>query len=304
MAHPRGGAGAWEMPGWKTAVSAIAAVIVAILFLVSGVWKITDPFNWAAVVTRLKVPANLSLIGACLLGVAETAGGVLVLVPRFRRWGAALIALLLVFFMGYIGFYYEGLRGEECNCFPLLKRVVGPGFFIGDGVMLALAVVAGWWGRRSHDLRGAALVVLAVAVFAGVSLGANARRQSLVPAPASIEVEGKPVALREGNYFIFFFDPECTHCDAAARMLAKMQWKPAVQIIAVPIEQPQFAKDFMRDTGLRGSISNDVTTLRRAFSFVTAPYAVAVEGGHQQAVFVQFDPEATRANLKRVGFVQ
>ena len=38
----------------------------------------------------------------------------------------------------------------DCSCIPWLKRVVGPGFFIGDGVMLLLAFFAGLGARRSE----------------------------------------------------------------------------------------------------------------------------------------------------------
>ncbi len=76
-----------------------------------------------------------------LLGIAEALGGLLVLIPRYRRWGAWLIAALLVAFMGYIGLRYQALVGRDCSCFPWLKRAVNPAFFPEDGAIL---------GGRSH----------------------------------------------------------------------------------------------------------------------------------------------------------
>ena len=132
-----------------------------------------------------------------LFRVAETYAGVLVLVPRFRRWGAWICGFLLVVFMFYIAFYYNALHGAHCNCFPWLKRVVGPAFFVEDGAMLALAVIAGWWAKPSSSLPSAALVLMAVAVFAGVSLGVSAQMQSRVKAPAQITVNaGRSPSLR------------------------------------------------------------------------------------------------------------
>ena len=32
-----------ELPGWKTAASAVAGLLLAVLFILSGTWKITDP---------------------------------------------------------------------------------------------------------------------------------------------------------------------------------------------------------------------------------------------------------------------
>jgi uncharacterized membrane protein YphA (DoxX/SURF4 family) len=303
ITHPgRPAAAAWELPGWKTAASAVAAILLALLFVVSGVWKITDPFSAAQRMTQALVPANLSLLAAFMFGIAETFAAVLLVVPRFRRWGAWLSGLLLVAFMVYIGYYYNQLRGADCNCFPWLKRAVGPMFFVGDGAMLALAAVAGWWGRRSSDLRTALRVLMAVTVFAAVSYGVNARMQQSARAPESIAVAGQPFALGQGRFLIFFFDPECMHCNDAARDMAKFGWR-GVKIIGVPTEQPQFAQYFMDTTGLRGAISNDLAPLKKAFHFTSTPYAVAIENGREKAGLSEFDPQRLSARLREIGFV-
>ena len=303
ITHPGSpAAAAWELPGWKTAASAVAAFLLALLFLVSGVWKITDPFSAAQRMTQALVPANLSLLAACMFGIAETFTSVLLVVPRFRRWGAWLGGLLLIAFMVYIGYYYNQLRGADCNCFPWVKRAVGPVFFLGDGAMLALAVVAGWGGRRSSDLRTALRVLMAVAVFAAVSYGVNARLETSAQAPPSITVAGQPVALGEGRFLIFFFDPECTHCNDAAREMATLSWR-GVKIVGVPTEQPQFAQYFMDSTGLRGPVSNDLASLKKAFNMPTTTYAVAVENGREKAGISDFDPQRLSARLHEIGFI-
>src|SRR6185503_4480099 len=108
---------------------------------------------------QARVPERLSLAGALFFGIAETVGGVLILVPRFRRWGAILTSLLLAAFLVYFAIHFQTLRGQDCSCFPWLKRVVGPGFFVGDGVMLGLAVCAGIWSKRPESLRTAAVIL-------------------------------------------------------------------------------------------------------------------------------------------------
>ncbi len=303
IAHPgRPAAAAWELPGWKTAASAVAAFLLALLFVVSGVWKITDPFSAAQRMTQALVPASLSLLAACMFGIAETFTAVLLVVPRFRRWGAWLGGLLLVAFMVYIGYHYNQLRGDDCNCFPWVRRAVGPAFFVGDAAMLALAVLAGWWVRRSSDLRTALAVLMAVAVFAAVSYGVNARLQASARAPESIVVAGQPVALGEGRFLVFFFDPECTHCNDAAHEMAKLAWR-GVKIIGVPTEQPQFAQYFMDSTGLRAPVSNDLAALKKAFRLGATPYAVAIESGRQKAGLSDFDPQRLSARLREIGFI-
>src|SRR6185295_4140250 len=87
-----------ELHSWKTAVNWLAAISVSLIFLVAGIWKVTDPTGAAVRLAQAKVPESLSLAAAILLGIAETVAGVLVLVPRFRKWGAWLGGFLLLAF--------------------------------------------------------------------------------------------------------------------------------------------------------------------------------------------------------------
>lgn len=93
------------MENWKKIGGHVAAVLVAIIFLSSGIWKMTDPFGWARAMEEFLVPARFSLPLALFLAIAETSAGALILIPRFRRWGAWLASALLVIFMGYIGIH-------------------------------------------------------------------------------------------------------------------------------------------------------------------------------------------------------
>jgi uncharacterized membrane protein YphA (DoxX/SURF4 family) len=85
-----------DLPAWKNTISGVAALLLAILFFASGAWKLTDPFQWAHALTEFKVPSAFALPFTLALGIGETLSAVLVLVPRFRRWGSWLIALMLV----------------------------------------------------------------------------------------------------------------------------------------------------------------------------------------------------------------
>lgn len=293
-----------DLPAWKKIVAGASAFLLAIIFFASGAWKLSDPFTWAQVLSEFKVPSALALPFTLAIGTGETLGAVLILVPRFRRWGSWLLGLLLVAFMIYIGANYSTLAGKECSCFPLVKRTVGPAFFVGDGLMLAMAALAGWWARRSESLRGALVVLGAVVVFAGVSFGVNSAHQTGLKAPDSITVDGKSFSLQQGNIFLFFYDPTCPHCEAAARKMSKFDWKNT-KIVAIPTDSPQFAASFLHDTGLKAGTSNDLQLLRSTFQFVNSPYGVALERGRQKATFASFEegnePDAT---LRRLGFIQ
>jgi len=294
---------ALEMPAWKTLFATVCAGLLALLFLVSGVWKLGDPIAAAERMAQMQVPHILSLPAALLVGVLETVGGVLILVPRFRRWGALLIGFLLIVFMIYIGAMYNVLVGEDCSCFPWIQRAVGPVFFISDAAMLLLAAVAWKWAQPPHSARGAALVLAAVAVFAVLSYGMTAVRQAGVMAPESILVEDRPYPLRAGRVFLYFFNPECSHCDAAARRLARLNWGDT-NVVGVSTELHQFGAPFMTETGLRGALSQDIEKLRKVFQFTDPPFAVALENGRQVAVFREFTEVQPAAELSQMGFVK
>ena len=305
MAHASGRVAPrlFELPGWKSALCWSAAILVSLLFLTSGVWKITDVQAAAVRMAQARVPQSLSLAAALAFGIAETFGGVLVLVPRYRRWGAVLTGLLLIAFMVYMGLNYHALAGEDCSCFPWLKRVVGPGFFMGDGAMLLLAILAGVWAKPSAGLRGAVLVLGAVVVFALVSYGADAARRTGTQAPETISVAGQPYSLTQGRVFLFFFNPQCMHCYDASKRMARLEWGDT-RVVAVPVEQPQFADQFLNETGLRAVVTTDFPLLKNVFSYTSYPFGVALEDGREKAPLTKFEDPEPVATLRQLGFAR
>jgi uncharacterized membrane protein YphA (DoxX/SURF4 family) len=302
MAQPRQGLSPLDLPGWKTALSWIAAFLLACLFLASGLWKITDAPAAAMRMAQARVPEDLSLAAALAFGVAETVAGVLILVPRFRRWGAILSSLLLVAFLVYIALNYSALRGADCSCFPWVKRVVGPAFFVGDGLMLLLAVLAGVWSKAPASPQTAVMILGAVLVFAAVSYGVDVARQTGTRAPANITVNGRPYSLASGKIFLFFFDPQCMHCFEASQRMAQFNWGET-KVVAIPVEQPQYAAQFLQMTGLRAVVSEDFEPLKRVFGFTGYPSGVALQNGRQKAALTKFEDSEPAATLKKLGFI-
>ena len=294
-----------ERKTWQAAVNWISAILIAIVFLVAGIWKATDPVGAAVRLAQARVPESLSLFAAVAFGIAETFAGVLLLIPRFRRWGSIITSLLLVAFMIFIGIHYKELVGAECSCFPWLKRAVGPGFFVGDGIMLALAILAGWWTKQSEGLRPAALVLAAVVVFAGVSYGVSATRQTGTKAPNTITAEdGRMLSLKEGKVLIYFFNPQCMHCLEAGKKMAGYNWGDT-RWIGVATENPQFGGWFLGKAGLsgKGPLAKDLDVLKKLFPFELPPAAVALENGYQKAMLLQFEDAEPAATLKKIGFI-
>ena len=292
-----------ELPEWKRRVSGLAAILLATLFLASGIWKIAYTEEWAARIHELLVPASLSLPAALAFGIVETLAGVLILVPRFRRWGAVLTGLLLVFFCAYFAIHYQALRGADCACFPWVKRVVGPRFFAEDGLMLVLAAIAGRWAARSSGrLRSASVILGAVIVFALVSYGVAAARHGGTRAPATITVDGRPYSIEHGRFFLFFFNPECSHCLDAAKQMAQFHWRDTT-VVAIPVDVPQYSQQFLAESGLKAVVSSDFDRLKAPLGYVGYPFGVAIENGRERAPLPGFEGTEPASTLKQIGFI-
>jgi len=292
-----------EPASWKIRVSWISAATLAILFLVSGVWKIADPLGWAIRTSELRVPHSASLAAALVVGIAETVGAIWILVPRLRRWGSILLAVVLAGFVAYFAVNYSALRGADCSCFPWIKRAVGPGFFIGDMLMLLLAAVAGVWSQRPGGVRPAIVILATVTVFALVSWGVETQEYAGTRAPATITVDGRPYAINRGKVFLFFFNPECTHCYDAAKRMAQFSWGDT-KLVAIPTEQPQFAQPFLSETALSAVATSDFQKLRSVFGYKAYPFGVAIENGVEKASISQFDDGEPQGTLRKLGFIQ
>jgi uncharacterized membrane protein YphA (DoxX/SURF4 family) len=302
MAQPGAGLAWTDAPGWKTGLSWVSSLLLCAVFLSSGLWKITDVQGWAVRMVQAKVPEPLGVAAALFVGILETVGAVMILVPRLRRWGALVLGALLVAFVGYFAIHYNALRGADCSCFPWLKRVVGPGFFVGDGVLLLLAGLAWLGSRRPQGMRTVVVIASAVAVFAGVSYGVGAARETGTRAPESVLVEGRPYGLERGKVFVFYFDPACMHCFESAQKMSKLHWGDT-RVVGVPISQGQFATQFMQDTGFRMAITTDRDKLKEVFPYAGVPAGVVIENGRQKAALVKFEGEEPAASLKQLGLI-
>jgi len=291
---------------WRTIVNWAAALLIAAVFLVAGIWKASDPVRVAVMLSQLKVAQSLSVPLAVCLGIAETFTGILLLAPRFRRWGSICASLLLLIFMLYIGIHYAELRGADCSCIPWLKRTVGPGFFLGDAIMLLFAMAAGVGTRSTASLKSAGIILSAVIAFALISYGINATRHRGTKAPETILSEsGTPISLTDGRVFIYFFNPQCMHCLEAGRKLAVLNWG-STRFVGVPTENPQFGDWFMDKAHLKGKgpVSKDLDLLRKIFPFDLPPAGVAIENGYEKAMLLQFEDAEPGATLRKLGFAQ
>lgn len=291
---------------WRRTAATIAAILLGFVFLVSGGAKVLLPFQAGELLEQSKVPAGMGVIGASALGTLELFAALLLFVPRFRRWGGLLGSALMIFFICWIAYYYRALVGHECNCFPIIKRTVGPGFFVGDAVMLVLGLLAYEWSPRARSsFRIPAVAFLVLVILAGVSFGVHATERHNVQVPTPVIVDGKAENLTHGKVFLYFYDPECSHCVDAAKFMATLNWGDT-KIVGIPTHDLQFAKDFMDDTHFHVGTSPEITKLRKAFTFIDPPFGVALVDGQVKATFAQarFNAPSPEPDLKSLGFVQ
>jgi len=125
----------------------------------------------------------------------------------------------------------------------------------------------------------------------------------IAAAPAGIVVDGKPYSLKSGKIFLFYFDPACMHCFESAQRMSRMHWGDT-KIVGVPISQPQFAGQFMQDTGFKMAITTDRDKLKAVFPYAGVPAGVAIENGRQKAALTKFDGEEPAATLKQLRLIE
>ncbi len=295
----------FETASWKRMIAVICAVLLGIVFAVSGGWKVVSPLKAGELLEQAQVPAGFGVLGAAALGVLELFAAFLLFVPRFRRWGGLLASALMIFFIAWIGYYYPVLVGRECSCFPIIKRTVGPGFFITDGVWLLMGLAVFFWSPRVRAWRVPLIAFAVLVIAAGTSLFANAVARQKAQVPVPVIVDGKPANLATGKVFLFFYDPSCMHCDAASKFMSTLIWSDT-RIIAIPTINPQWAASFLHDTKLKAGTSLELAKLKKAFPFVDPPFGVALEDGHVKETFgqAQFNEPAPAPDLKKLGFVK
>lgn len=293
----------FERPAWQTVLQWSASLAVAVLFLASGLWKVTDPFGWSVLLHQFKVPQGVSLPFGVALGTLETFTGILFLVPKYRRLAAWTGSGLLIVFMVYIGWNYRALHGADCSCFPFVKRAVDPAFFAEDGAMILAAILGGIWAPATGKLRGAVAILGAVAVFALVFFGIASARRTGTVAPPSITVDGKPYSIAAGKVFIYFYDPECMHCLDAGERMAKLDWGDT-KFVGQPVVRPQFAPAFMERTGLKGVTAGDLALLKKTFPYAGTPAAVAIQDGREVEAITKFDDPEPVVTVRRLGFAK
>lgn len=269
-----------KLSGWQNTLGWTAAALMAALWLVAGLWKLSDISGFQVKLNQLLVPAALTLPATLAVAAGELFSGILLLRPAWRRLGGLFSTLLLLVFMVYVGINYEPLRGADCSCFPWVERAVGPVFFWSDGAMVVLSLLAAWFAPKMAAFGQLKGLVIGIAVLSIGALGWDKLGpQPGADVPATIMVAGEEYELREGRKLLYFFNPTCLHCLDVGLALSKYEFD--ADFIGIPTQDPDLAPGFLQDAELTGKVklSSDLDLLKQTFPFDDVPYAATVEDG-------------------------
>ena len=78
---------------WRHYAVVISAVLLGIIFLVSGGWKVLEPFKTGELLEQAQVPGGWGPLGAATLGTLELFAALLLFTPRYRRLGGLLVVV-------------------------------------------------------------------------------------------------------------------------------------------------------------------------------------------------------------------
>ena len=75
------GAASIDISSWKRTAALVAAALLGLIFLVSGGWKVLNPFDTGQLLEEARVPAGMGVAGAVVLGAIELFAAFLLFTP-------------------------------------------------------------------------------------------------------------------------------------------------------------------------------------------------------------------------------
>src|SRR5215207_5423882 len=164
----------------------VARLILAAVFVVSGVSKLFDLSGSQSAMRAFGVPERFTRAGGIALPIAEIVIAVLLIPVSTARWGALLALILLAVFIAGISYNLSRGRKFDCHCFgQLTSSEIGPSTLIRNvvlGVVALFIVVPGFATNNVGTSIGDAFgsldafqwVTLVVGIAMLVALGAMA----------------------------------------------------------------------------------------------------------------------------------
>ena len=118
----------------------LGSFLLSAVFLIAGALKLSNREDTAKNLVEFGVPERLSWLGALALPVAEITVALALWPASTAQWGAAAALLLLLLFMGAIGWNLLLGKKPECRCFGQVSaKPVGRSTLVRNGVLAAIA---------------------------------------------------------------------------------------------------------------------------------------------------------------------
>jgi peroxiredoxin len=125
-----------------------ARLILAAVFVVSGISKLFDLSGSQAAMRSFGVPERMTRTGGIVLPIAELIIAVLLIPATTAAWGALLALILLIVFVASISYSLSRGRKFDCHCFgQLTTSEIGPSTLIRNaalGVLAAFVAISGF----------------------------------------------------------------------------------------------------------------------------------------------------------------
>src|SRR5947207_5230825 len=131
----------------------LARLVLVAVFLVAGVAKLADLAGSRQALRDFGVPARLADPFGLLLPLTELVVAVALLFPATAYWGAVGALVLLLLFVGGIGYNLARGRQPDCHCFGQLHSApAGWPTLLRNLVLATIAGLVVVFGRNSPGL--------------------------------------------------------------------------------------------------------------------------------------------------------
>lgn len=233
--------------------------LLGALLLLTGISKGLDIHAFERVVVGYDLVTDPVLVAALASAVVvvETTLGAALLVDLKPRLVLAGTLLLLLVFLGVVGYAWATGVVEDCGCLPWKRS---PAQAFDEDVLLVGAAAWAWWGHRYSRTRTREWKLVAVALAAGLGVAlpaATGLSGAVAPGAAgvvgsgvfrSLAVDGLPADLATGTHLVLLMSTECTHCRESV---------PAVNALVADDRLPRLVALATEDEVERGLFRED-----------------------------------------------